>query len=105
MYKIIRNSDSTVREIAETYQARNYITKDLSPNVSLAINTAKQHKELETTQYDRIYYVIDGELDITIEGETAKVNAGDSVFISKGSEYHFGGTFEAVVVNQPAFGA
>lgn len=104
MYKIVRKTEATVRHIAETYEAHNYITKDDAPAVSLAVNTASDHSELETTKYDRIYYVISGELLVTIEGDNNTILAGDSLLISNGTTYQFGGTFEAVVVNQPAFG-
>jgi mannose-6-phosphate isomerase-like protein (cupin superfamily) len=104
MYKIVRKSEATVREIADTYRASNYITKDVSPNISLAINTADRHDEIETTRYDRIYYVITGEIKITIDSKPNNISSGDSIFISKDTTYQFGGTFEAIVVNQPAFG-
>ncbi|MBW4061038.1 hypothetical protein HJC99_00490 [Candidatus Saccharibacteria bacterium] len=104
MYKIVRKQEAAVRKISETYEARNYITKDISRSVSLAVNTASGHSERETTDYDRIYYVISGELLINIDGESSGISTGDSLLISKGTIYDFYGTFEAVVVNQPAFG-
>lgn len=104
MYKIIKKSESTLREISETYIARNYITKDVSPNFSLAVNSATDHLETETTLYDRIYYVLSGEISLKIDGDVHTVKPGDGIFISKNTTYEFSGTFEAVVVNQPAFG-
>lgn len=104
MYKIVKRFEAIVREIAKTYHARNYITKDISPNVSLAVNTANQHTEIETTQYDQIYYVINGRLNISANNQRATLDPSDSIIISKGTSYEFSGSFEAVVINQPAFG-
>lgn len=105
MYKIVRKTEAVVREIADTYEARNYITKADTPAVSLAVNAATDHTELETTDYDRIYYVTNGELQFEVDGKNEVAVAGDAVLISAGTQYTFGGTFEAVVVNQPAFGS
>ena len=105
MFKIIRASEATPRQIAETYKANNFITKDISPNVSLAVNEATNHQETEYTQYDRIYYVLEGEIEFYFDGETVIVKAGDSCFVSHDTEYKFSGTFKSVVVNQPAFGS
>lgn len=104
-YKIVRSNEATVREIAPSYHAHNFITKDISPNFSLAVNGAIDHTETETTEYDRIYYVIEGVIHLEFDGEKLNLETGDSCFISKGTTYDFGGTFKAVVVNQPAFGA
>lgn len=104
MFKIVRASDAISRQIAETYKANNFITKDISPNVSLAVNEATNHQEAEYTKYDRIYYVIEGEIEFDFGGEIVSVKAGDSCFVSRDTEYKFGGTFKSVVINQPAFG-
>ena len=104
MFKIVRKQEAAVRKISETYEARNYITKDFSQAFSLAVNTATGHAERETNDYDRIYFIISGELLINVDGANDSIGAGDSLFISKGTVYDFSGTFEAVVVNQPAFG-
>lgn len=105
MIKIIRRSEATVRQIASTYSAANFITKDISQNFSLAINEAQNHRETETTDYDRIYYVLEGELNIKLDDENFVVRAGDACFISIHTTYDFFGSFKAVVVNQPAFGS
>lgn len=104
MYKLVKKSQASVREIASSYKALNYITKETSPLFSLAVNVANEHTETETTAYDRIYYVLSGELSVEIDGTHLSAIEGDSLFISKNTTYQFSGTFEAVVVNQPAFG-
>jgi ethanolamine utilization protein EutQ (cupin superfamily) len=105
MYKLVRESDAVVRQIADTYRANNFITKDISPGVSLAVNEAADHYEVEYTKYDRIYYVLEGQLDIAFDGEKAQLLPGDSCFIGGDTAYTFEGTFKTVVINQPAFGS
>lgn len=105
MIKVVRQSEAVVRHIADTYKATNFVTKDISPNVSLAINEAINHSETETTDYDRIYYVLEGELNITGDNEPLLIKAGDACFVSAHTTYDFSGNFKAVVVNQPAFGS
>lgn len=105
MITIVTQQDATVRNIADSYNAKNYITKDISPNFSLAINEGINHEETETTDYDRIYYVLEGGLSIKVDNEVYVVNAGDACFIPAGTTYDFYGSFKSVVVNQPAFGS
>ena len=105
MHKVVKSSEATVRQIAETHKANNYITKDISPGVSLAVNEANNHQETEFTEYDRIYYILEGEIELDFDGNLIRLQPGDSCFVAKNTEYKFGGTFKAVVVNQPAFGS
>ena len=104
MYKVVRKSEATVRQIADNKIALNYITKDLSPEVSLAVIEATDYYEKETTESNRIYYVLEGELGLNFGGKEVKLSAADSCFVAKGTEYVMRGTFKAVTVNQPAFG-
>lgn len=104
MITVVTQHNATVRQIADSYSAANYITKDISPNLSLAVNEASDHQETETTAYDRIYYVSEGTLNIKMDDEPYTVTTGDACFISAGTTYEFYGSFKAVVVNQPAFG-
>lgn len=104
MYKVVRQSEGSIRQIAENKSANNLVTKEVSPDVSFATTKAADYYEKETTLYNRIYFVLDGELELTINGETNTLQKGDSCFISKGTEYEMRGTFEAAVINQPAFG-
>lgn len=105
IYKIVRESEGVIRQIEPNKTANNLIGKDTSPNVSLATVKALDCYEKETTLYDRIYYVLNGELELIIDGEASKLRKGDSCFISRNTTYEMRGTFEAVTVNQPAFGS
>jgi ethanolamine utilization protein EutQ (cupin superfamily) len=105
MYKVVRESEGAVRQIAPNKIANNLISKDLSPNVSFATTEATDYYEEEMTLYDRIYYVLDGVLELTINGDTSSLQKGDVCFISKNTTYEMRGTFKAVTINQPAFGS
>jgi ethanolamine utilization protein EutQ (cupin superfamily) len=105
MYKIVRKSEGLIRQIAPNKTANNLISKDISPNVSFATTEASDYYEEETTSYDRIYYVLSGALELTIDGDTNTLQKGDTCFIRKGTTYEMRGTFKAVTVNQPAFGS
>lgn len=105
MITVVQKSEARVRQIASTYKATNFITKDITSSVSLAFNEAEHHLETETTDYDRIYYVIEGILSIKANSETYTVSTGDACFVSAHTTYDFSGSFKAVVVNQPAFGS
>ena len=105
MYKIVRESQGIVRQIASNKTANNLISKDTSPNISFATTEATDYYEKETTPYDRIYYVLDGVLNLRIDGDANDLKKGDACFISKNTTYEMQGTFKAVTVNQPAFGS
>ena len=105
MYQIVRQSEGAIRQITDNKTANNLITKDISPDVSFAITKATDYYEKETTPYNRIYFVLDGELELTVNSEANTLQKGDSCFIGKDTEYEMRGTFEATVVNQPAFGS
>lgn len=104
VYKVFRNASGSIRQIAPNKTANNLITKDFSPDLSLATIKAKDYHEQETTPYNRYYFVLEGELELTIDGETSTLQKGDVCFIGTGTTYEMRGTFEAVVINQPAFG-
>lgn len=105
MYKVVRESEGTVRQIASNKIANNLISKDVSPNISFATTEATEYYEKETAQYDRIYYVLEGVLEITIGREKSTLQVGDACFISKDTTYEMRGSFKVVAVNQPAFGS
>jgi|GEM_PF-760124 len=105
MHTVVKASEGTIRRIADNKTANNLITKEISPGVSLATTEATDYYEKETSGYDRIYYVLDGELQISSDGKESTLQAGDACFIPKGTTYEMRGTFKALTVNQPAFGS
>ena len=104
MHKFIKKDQATLRQIAPNKSALNYITKDLSPNLSFATTEGVDFSETEVCKYDRIYFVLEGRLVIEVEGETELLEADDACYLGKGIEYTMSGTFKTVVVNSPAFG-
>lgn len=105
MYKVVKASEGTIRQIAANKTANNLITKEISPAVSLATTEATDYYEKEACEYDRIYYVLEGELRISSDDVESTLQAGDACFIAKGTVYEMHGTFKVLTVNQPAFGS
>ena len=105
MFKVVRKSDAFIRQILENKVAINYITKETNQNVSFAVTEATDYIEEEEAKYDRIYYVLEGELTLVFDEEKIFLKREDACLVSKGSKYSVKGTFKVVVVNQPAFGS
>lgn len=105
MHRVIKASEGTIRRISENKTANNLITKEISPNVSLAVIEATDYYEKELCKYDRIYYVFEGELHINSDGTKSTLHIGDTCFIANGTTYEMHDTFKALTINQPAFGA
>lgn len=104
MYKIIRKSDTSIRKIAENKVAINYVTRDLTSEVSLATTEAIDYYEKETANYNRIYFVLEGQLILTFDNQEVVLDKDDVCYVGKGTTYEMKGTFKAIMVNQPAFG-
>ena len=104
MIKVVKKSEGTLHKIAENKIAINLITKEVTKDVSLAVIEANNFHEDETTLYDRIYYIIDGELILINDNKKYILSVGDSCFIPEGTTYVMSGTFKILVINQPAFG-
>ena len=45
--------------------------------------------------YDEVYVVLEGETDVTVDGETRHVAQGDAVFVAANAEHRFSG-YESV---------
>jgi mannose-6-phosphate isomerase-like protein (cupin superfamily) len=103
-FRVVRQSEATVRQVDSAKRVRNFITKEVSPNVSLSVIESDNYTESEKTEYTRIYYVLEGELTLTFD-ETVVLVVGDSCVVEAGTSYQMAGTFKAVVINQPAFGS
>lgn len=104
MYKVVKKSEGKIRKIADNKIAVNYITKDVSESVSLAVTEATNYIEDQHAKYNRIYYVLEGTLVLAFGNETVELNRDDACFVSKGITYQMKGSFKAIIVNQPAFG-
>ena len=102
--KLIKKNQGIARKISETYQVTNFLTKDSSENVSLAVSEATNHSETtKNIRSDRVYYVLEGKLIVKKDNKEFVAESGDVIFIPKNTEYHFEGTFKAILINSPAF--
>jgi mannose-6-phosphate isomerase-like protein (cupin superfamily) len=105
MYKHVKATEATVRQIAANKTAANFITKDICPDLSFATKEPINYYHKQTTPYTRIYYVLEGVMTLTIDGNDIEVNIGDVCYLEKDTTYEMRGSFKAVTVNQPAFGS
>ncbi len=102
--KIIKKNKCVVRKISRTYKVKNFLTKDLTKNISLAIGEATKHSEItKNIRSDRIYYVLRGKLLIKKGNKKFIAKPGDVIYISRNTQYNFEGTFKAILINSPAF--
>ena len=62
-----------------------------------------RHEKVVNDISDRVYYIIDGEADFDVNGETGSVTGGDVVLIPKGVPYVFEGHMTYVVMNSPSY--
>jgi len=104
MYKVIKKSEASLRIITENKRSLNFITKNINPEVSLAITEGEKYFEEEIAKYNRIYFVLEGQLILTFDKEKIILEINDCCYIDKGTKYTMSGTFKTIVVNQPAFG-
>lgn len=104
MYALIKKADTVVRNIFPNYSATNFITKDISPDISFAVTDANDFEDTTTTKENRIYYLLEGSLELIIDKDEIRLEPGDSCFISENTTYTMKGTFKSVIINSPAFG-
>lgn len=84
MHKVIKASEGVARQVAKNKIVNNLVTKETSPAVSLATTDATHYYEKEVCAYDRIYYMLEGELHINSDGQESTLHVGDACFIAKG---------------------
>ena len=104
MYKKIANNEKVTRQISDVHSADNYLTKDTTENVSLAVNKLNGILETSTIKNERVYYFINANVDFIIDEEKVHFDSGDVLYLTPGTSFSADGEFEAVVVNVPAYG-
>ena len=104
MYKKITKHDKVTRKITDVHSADNYLTKETTKNISLAINKLDGKLDLVKTVNERVFYFISADVDFIIDNEKIHFEDGDVLYLSKDTNYSATGKFEAVVINSPAFG-
>lgn len=104
MVLLIKREEVEENKINGDYSIFSVLKKGLSKNVSLSIAKSKGHIEItRNMRSDRIYYVTEGQLRVTVGPESFIADAGDLIFIPKRTPYHFDGVFKAVLIDTPAF--
>lgn len=104
MYKKITKNEKITRKISDVHSADNYLTKETTSNISLAINRLDGILEPVKTVNERVFYFISADVDFIIDNEKVHFNDGEVLYLSKDTNYSVTGNFEAVVINSPAFG-
>lgn len=104
MYKKITKNEKITRKITDVHSADNYLTKETTKNISLAVNKLEGKLDLVKTVNERVFYFISADDEFVIDNEKVHFEDGDVLYLSKDTNYSAIGNFEAVVINSPAFG-
>lgn len=104
MYKKITKKEKITRRITDVHSADNYLTKETTENISLAINKLDGKLDLVKTVNERVFYFISADVEFIIDGKKVHFEDEDVLYLDKDTTYSANGRFEAVVVNSPAFG-
>lgn len=103
MYIKLTKQDKITRGEGK-YYIDNYLTKDKSNNISVAVSHLNgKIGNTKNIKSDRVYYFINANAKFKIDNESIIVKDGDVLFIEKNTVYSMEGTFDAVLINTPAF--
>ena len=104
MYKRISKNEKITRKISEVHYADNYLTKETTENISLAITKLNGKLDSSKIINERVYYFISADVDFIIDDEKVHCESGDVLYLDKDTSYSAKGEFEAITINVPAFG-
>lgn len=104
MYKKISNNEKITRKISEVHSADNYLTKETTEKVSLAVTKLNGKLDSSKIKNERVYYFISADVNFIIDDEKVHCDSGDVLYLNKDTIYSAEGDFEAVTINVPAFG-
>lgn len=102
-------SDTTVTKIDSTHSPKGqlgqkYLATGKSMSMRLWDEGPNSDKPLQTTRdYEVIGYVLEGSAELELEGQTIRLNAGDSWVVPKGAthSYRVKDHFKAVEASHP----
>ena len=102
-------SDSTVTKVDSAHSPKGkYGQKYLASGTSVAMRlwdeTANTHKpEKAAREYEVVGYVLEGSAELELEGQTLRLEAGDSWVVPKGAQhtYRIQEHFKAVEATHP----
>ncbi len=89
MYKKITPKERVTRVVNSEHSIDNYLTKETTENISLAISKLNGELKLSKTPSERVYYFIKANAEFNIEGEIFFVNVRRSWRISKSYKEKF----------------
>ena len=107
MYELISNQSTP--EIAEPENSLNLKTLLNSVKSDGAISVTEveisgEHQRLRTNSILRTYYLVSGNLEFSIDGESGiHMKPGDVLTLKSGCEYSLKGSAKYLVINTPAF--
>ncbi len=104
MYKRISKKEKITRNISKVHSADNYLTKETTENVSLAITKLNGKLDSDMIVNERVYYFISADVEFIIDNEKVHCESGDVLYFGKDTTYCAEGYFEAITINVPAFG-
>lgn len=104
MYKKISSNEKITRKISEVHSADNYLTKETTENISLAVTKLNGKLDVSKITNERVYYFISADVNFIIDDEKVHCNNGDVLYLAKNTIYSAEGDFEAITINVPAFG-
>ncbi|MDD5626626.1 MAG: hypothetical protein PHW01_01245 [Patescibacteria group bacterium] len=99
-----RSSEAVIRGEGATYKIANFITKEITNKVSLAVSEL-HGSALQTmnTVSDRIYYFLEGNAIFDFEDKKIKVEKDSVLYVPANTPYKMSGNFKAILINSPAF--
>ena len=102
--KYVKKEEAVIRGEGSSYVISNYITRDYSDKVSVAVSelSGNAPKTVNLVS-DRIYYFIEGDAEFIFDDKVIKIEKDATLFIPAKTEYKMIGSFKAVLVNAPAF--
>ena len=104
MYKKISNNEKITRKISEVESADNYLTKETTESVSIAVTKLNGKLDSNKITNERVYYFISANVNFIIDNEKIHCDSGDVLYLNKNTIYSAEGDFEAVTINVPAYG-
>lgn len=102
--KLIKKVDTFLRSEGEAYEIRNYLVKEYSPKISVAVSKLNgKTKTNYNLVSDRAYYFIDADAEFIFDDHTIKVEKETILYVPAKTKYKMTGSFHAVLLNSPAF--
>lgn len=84
-------------------QSTRLITADDNSPVSLHVTYIEEGQEHFHEITDEVYYIIDGEGTIELDGQVNQVSPGTAVYIPAGVSHRGAGGFTAIIASSPPF--